>query len=227
MILDYLVTVRNVSKMWCPTPLHQEHGCTFNILPQNSIVYQTLMVTCQYNIACLGGQLNVVKYLVTEMKCNPKSPGYKGRTPLHQACGSGHMDIIKYLITEHGCDPALPDNDGDMPIHIACLGGKLNVVKYLVTEMKCNPKSPGYKGRTPLHQACSYGHHFITRQCLYTLCPYNHCYKHMKWCPTFTPWILDVSSILDHRTPLHKVVTQHYQTMMVTCQYTLLVLVAN
>ena len=79
------------------------------------------------------------------MKCNPKSPGYKGRTPLHHACNSGHMDIIKYLITEHGCDPALPDNDGDMPMHIACLGGQLNVVKYLVTEMKCNPKSPGYK----------------------------------------------------------------------------------
>ena len=109
------------------------------------------------NIACLGGQLNVVKNLITEMKCDPKSPGYKGRTPLHQACDSGHMDIIKYLITEHGCYPALPDNDGNMSIDVACLGGQLNVVKYLVTEMKCNPKSSGYKGRTPLHRACNKG----------------------------------------------------------------------
>ena len=99
------------------------------------------------------------------MKCNPKSPGCKGRTPLHHACDSGHMDIIKYLITEHGCDPALPDNDGNMPINIACLGGQFNVVKYLVTEMKCNPKSLGKDGRTPLHHACgkwSYGHNQVS-----------------------------------------------------------------
>ena len=92
------------------------------------------------------------------MKCNPKSQGYKGRTPLHHASGNGHMDIIKYLITYQGCDPAVPDNDGDMPIHFACLGGQLNVLKYLIIQMKCNPKSPGYKGRTPLHYASVNGH---------------------------------------------------------------------
>ena len=110
------------------------------------------------NVACLGGHLNVIKYLITEIKCDSKSSGYKGRTPLHHACGNGHMDIIKYLITEQDCDPAVPDNDGNMAIHIACLGGHLNAVKYLITEMKCNPKSPGYTGRTPLHQACGNGH---------------------------------------------------------------------
>ena len=41
------------------------------------------------NIACLGGHLNVVKYLVTELKCDPKSPGFKARTPLHLACDNG------------------------------------------------------------------------------------------------------------------------------------------
>ena len=110
------------------------------------------------NLACLGGHLNVVKYLITEMKSNPKSSGYLGRTPLHQACGNGHMDIIKYLITEQDCDPVVADNDGNMPIHIACLGGHLNVVKYLITEMKCNPKSSGYEGRAPLHLACGKSH---------------------------------------------------------------------
>ena len=29
------------------------------------------------HIACLCGHLNVVKYLITEMKCNPKSTGTK------------------------------------------------------------------------------------------------------------------------------------------------------
>ena len=113
------------------------------------------------------------------------------------------MDIIKYLITEHGCDPALPDNDGNMPINIACLCGQLNVVKYLVTEMKCNPKSPGEDGRkghmdtTSSDNACGSGHMDIINKGI----------------------IIKLSQ--------NMVVTQHYQTMMVTCQYTLLVFVAN
>ena len=44
-----------------------EHGCD-PALPDND-------GDMPIHIACLGGQLNVVKYLVTEMKCNPKSPG--------------------------------------------------------------------------------------------------------------------------------------------------------
>ena len=110
------------------------------------------------HIACLGGQLNVVKYLITEMKCNPESSVKKGRTPLFHACDKGHMDIIKYLIKEKDCNPAVTEDNGDMAIHIACLCGHLNVVKYLITEMKCNPKSSGFKGRTPLHHACDKGH---------------------------------------------------------------------
>ena len=110
------------------------------------------------HFACLGGHLNVVKYLITEMKCNPESSGYKGQTPLNEACRSGRMDIIKYLITEQDCDPAVTDNYGNMPIHFACGHGHLNVVKYLITEMKGNPKSSGYKGRTQHHQACDKSH---------------------------------------------------------------------
>ena len=77
------------------------------------------------HIACLSGQLSVVKYLINEQHCDPNCRGQCGRTPLHYACQNDHMELIHYLITELGCDPTLPDNDGNMPIHIACLCGTI------------------------------------------------------------------------------------------------------
>ena len=108
--------------------------------------------------ACLSGQIIVVKYLITEQRCDPNSRGKDGGTPLHCACKNGHMDIIKYLITEHRCDPALQDDDGDMPLHIACLSGQLVVVEYFIVEQHFDPKSSEKYHRTPMHCACKNGH---------------------------------------------------------------------
>ena len=110
------------------------------------------------HIACLGGQLIVVKYLINEQHCDSNGRGQYGWTPLHSACENGHMDIIQYLITEHGCDPAIPDDNGDTPMHIACVYGQLVVVKYLITEQLCDPNGRGKYGSTPLHSACENGH---------------------------------------------------------------------
>ena len=116
------------------------------------------------HIACLEGHLNVVKYLITQQRCDPNVKGANGRTLFHNACVEGHMDIIRYLITEQGCDPVIKDNNGDMPIHIASLGaGHLNVVKYLITEQQCDPNVKGKFGRTTLHNACDKGHMDIIR----------------------------------------------------------------
>ena len=97
--------------------------------------------------------MNVVKYLVTEMKCNPKSPGHEGWTPLHYACGNGHMDIIKYLITEHGCDPAVADANLLTLLHVACIYGHMTVVQLLLQDRRVDPLSVDKFGRTPVNYA--------------------------------------------------------------------------
>ena len=47
-------------------------------------------------MASLGGHLNVVRYLITECKCDPhwKDIEFDGLTPLQFACEGGHLDII-------------------------------------------------------------------------------------------------------------------------------------
>ena len=67
-----------------------------------------------------NGHLEVVKYFVTELRCDPMDRNKYGETPLHFACRNGHLKIIQYLISELHCNPSCVDNDGDTPLHIAC-----------------------------------------------------------------------------------------------------------
>ena len=56
--------------------------------------------------ACAGGNVNVVKYLITQCRCDPMCKANDGWTPLHSVCrNSGNLDVICYLIEECKCDP--------------------------------------------------------------------------------------------------------------------------
>ena len=115
----------------------------------------------------LNGHLNIVKYFISEQKCDPNSRTNYGSTPLYCASQNGHMDIVQYLVTELGCDPTISNNNGLLPLHIASLNGHLNTIKYFIREQKCDPNSRTNKGSTPLHYASQNGHmdiiqYFIT-----------------------------------------------------------------
>ena len=108
--------------------------------------------------ACYNGHLDVIRYLVTECKCDPMCKSNNGSTPLHSACYNGHLDVIRYLVTECKCDPMCKSNNGSTPLHSACYNGHLDVIRYLITECKCNPMCKRNDGVTPLHEASYNGH---------------------------------------------------------------------
>ena len=53
-------------------------------------------------IACLNEQFDVVKYLITEQKCDPNSRGEGGYKPLHCALLTVSLPLIKYFIKDCG-----------------------------------------------------------------------------------------------------------------------------
>lgn len=107
--------------------------------------------------AAAGGSLEVIKYLITEQHCDPKSVGENKWTLLHYASKGGHVNTAQYLI-ELGCDPMIPCHHGSLPLHVACIHGHLAITKYFVTELKCNSEIRGQCGYTSLHYASKGGH---------------------------------------------------------------------
>ena len=52
--------------------------------------------------ACLNGHLNIVQYLIEELKCDASVRDKSGWTGLQYACKSVHMHIVKYIIDHCG-----------------------------------------------------------------------------------------------------------------------------
>ena len=112
--------------------------------------------------AAITGNMQVLKYFITECNCNPACPGPLGLTPLHLACQGGHTDVVKYLVVEQQMDPLCEDEYGNTALHRACTGGSQAVVvvevlaaeltKYIpITELMSDLKNRW--NSTPLHSA--------------------------------------------------------------------------
>ena len=106
--------------------LISEHNC-------NLVKYGTTPL----HLACNGGHLDVVEYLIDELGCNPHIADEQQLTPLHYASAGGHLHVMRYLISKHNCNPQCVGNHGPTPLHLACLFGDLYIVKYLIHEQNC------------------------------------------------------------------------------------------
>ena len=116
--------------------------------------------------AASNGHLEVVKYFIVELHCDPSDNKNQyggelndaGWTPLHYACRYGYLNIAQYLIREEHCNPSCENKYGYAPLHYACIDGHLNIAQYLIREGHCNPSCEDNDGDTPLHYACDHGH---------------------------------------------------------------------
>jgi ankyrin repeat protein len=104
--------------------------------------------------AARGGNLEIVKYLVTDVNLQniatpPSTP------PLSTACMAGNVEVVKFIISEFNYNPV--DILKSYPLHHAATLGHLNLVKYLIEEMKCDANSINAVGNTPLVCAAANG----------------------------------------------------------------------
>ena len=87
--------------------------------------------------ACENGFVDIVRYLVSELGCDPASPDNDGDLPIHIACVGGQLNVVKYLITNNYCSPDNKGKWGRTPLHHACDKGHMNIVQYLISESGC------------------------------------------------------------------------------------------
>ena len=87
---------------WLVSELKCNPECNENVFPLDIL-------------ACMFGQLDVLKYLLHE------SGSQDLPDLLFAACCFGDLNIVKYLIDECGCDPHFRSADGAISLHFACI----------------------------------------------------------------------------------------------------------
>ena len=65
------------------------------------------------HVAASAGNLEELRYFISEENCNPACPGPLGLTPLHLASEKGHLDVVRYLVSEQQIDPLCEDEFGN------------------------------------------------------------------------------------------------------------------
>ena len=70
------------------------------------------------------GKLEVLKYLIEEVGCNPATEGYQGASVLHSAAAAEQLQVVKYLVEDCKMDPTNTFDDlNQSPLVYACWGG--------------------------------------------------------------------------------------------------------
>lgn len=87
-------------------------------------------MTTALHVACLHGQLAVVKNLVTELKIDIDYLDRTGSTALMYAAYAGHKDIVEYLLA-HGANTGIKNLKGGTAARYAAYAGHRDIVELL------------------------------------------------------------------------------------------------
>ena len=108
------------------------------------------------SIAAEHGHLDIVKYLVEELKCDVESSelyDLNSFSPLHLASKNGYLDIVRYLIEKNAKLQCFGGKDADTPLHLAAHNNHLHVVKFLLDKWTGYSFVPNKNGKLPLYTA--------------------------------------------------------------------------
>ncbi|XP_067667458.1 ankyrin repeat domain-containing protein 50-like [Haliotis asinina] len=134
----------------------REKGCNMSLLDnkENNILH----------MACYGGHIAIVKFVLSLHIVNINSREHYGRTCVMIAAYRGRMDVLKYIVRRGG-DVSLLDKTGDNVLHLACRGGHVEMVKYIISQDTVDINSKGRGGRTVLMVAARLGYRNIFDLC--------------------------------------------------------------
>ncbi|XP_046557347.1 serine/threonine-protein phosphatase 6 regulatory ankyrin repeat subunit A-like [Haliotis rubra] len=82
--------------------------------------------------AVIGGNKEIVEYLLANEIFDINSPGQFLRTPVMMAAENGRKPVFELLVKK-GCDLTLVDESGNNILHAACCGGNLDIVEYVLS----------------------------------------------------------------------------------------------
>ena len=140
----HMTVVKYLVSIGCDLSVHDNEG--------NNILH----------VACRGGNVDMVKYIFTQMKTEKESRGAFGWTPIMTAASGGYISVVKYLVSM-GCKLSVVDYHGNNILHLTCRRGNVDMVKYIVSQTGIRKDSTGEYSRTPLMSAASFGNMAVVK----------------------------------------------------------------
>ena len=119
-VVEYISSMTKMSFFY--RLLHPFHSSALNDFGSNSLLH----------IAAELGQLNVVQYLIKDLKYDPNSKRPDQVLPIHLASFGGHRCVVDYLVDDCVCNVQSKDIYSNTPLHFAAAGGHTSMIKYLV-----------------------------------------------------------------------------------------------
>jgi len=116
--------------------------------------------------ACEGGDVGVVKYLLSLKGIDPTKPANDGGTPFFKACAKGHKEVVSLLLADPRIDPNKPKNTGATPLYMTCQNGHKEVVSLLLADPRIDHNKPNNDQSTPLWMASHNGHLVVVQRLL-------------------------------------------------------------
>ncbi|XP_048247108.1 ankyrin repeat domain-containing protein 50-like isoform X1 [Haliotis rufescens] len=108
------------------------------------------------HLACLGGDMKIVKYVLSQNMADINSKNQNGETPVMLAALQGQKQLLLFLLGQHA-DMSPLDNAGNNILHLACCGGNIEVVNYVLLQNIVHIDSRGREGKTPAMMAAEKG----------------------------------------------------------------------
>ncbi|XP_067685591.1 putative ankyrin repeat protein RF_0381 [Haliotis asinina] len=112
------------------------------------------------HLACLGGNVDIVKYVLVEISDNINCNGQYGWTPVMIAAERGYRDMFDFLVGKDA-DLSVVGDDGNTILHMACLGGDVELVQDVLIETQTDINVRGHEGVTPVMIAASTGNQIL------------------------------------------------------------------
>ncbi|XP_046546810.1 ankyrin repeat domain-containing protein 50-like [Haliotis rubra] len=109
------------------------------------------------HVVCIGGNADIVKYVLSKHVVDINSRGEYGRTPVMIAARWGHKGVFDLLVSRGG-DVALVSDHGDNILHVACYGGHVDMVKHILYKYHVNLDTRNQYGRTAVMVAARMGY---------------------------------------------------------------------
>ncbi|XP_071084799.1 uncharacterized protein [Haliotis cracherodii] len=110
--------------------------------------------------ACRGGDINIVKCVLSkddvDVNCTDKS----GMTPSMSAARWGYTEVVKLLI-RRGSNLQMVDDEGDTILHYACRGGHDDIAEYVLSRSAALINVKNRSGKTAARVAKDEEHYLV------------------------------------------------------------------